>query len=90
MRLSKSEVNETAAAAADQRKLTARALITDSTAEVENNRPESVRKLAQAHDASARTVYAALMRMAKLLKKSARCVNKWFSLEMKKEQFRMY
>jgi hypothetical protein len=86
MRLSKSEVNETAAAAADQRKLTARALIT----EVENNRPESVRKLAQAHDASARTVYAALMRMAKLLKKSARCVNKWFSLEMKKEQFRMY
>jgi hypothetical protein len=24
------------------------------------------------------------------LKKSARCVNKWFSLEMKKEQFRTY
>jgi hypothetical protein len=39
---------------------------------------------------SARTVYAALMRTAKLSKKSARCVNKWFSLEMKKELFRMY
>ncbi len=34
-------------------------------------------------------VYAALMRMAKLSTKSARCVNKQFSLEMKKEQFRM-
>ncbi len=39
---------------------------------------------------SARTVYAALMRTAKLSKRSARCVNKWFSLEMKKERFRMY
>ncbi len=71
--------------AADQRKFTTRALFVDSTAEVEN---ESVRKLAQAHDVTARTVYAALMRTAKLLKKSARCVNKWFSLEMKKERFR--
>jgi hypothetical protein len=52
---------------------------------VENDRRERVRKLAQAHDVSARTVYAALMRTAKLLKKSARCINKWFSLEMKKE-----
>ncbi len=76
--------------AADQRKLTARALIADSPAEVENDQRESVRKLAQAHDVSARTVYAALMRMAKLLKKSASCVNKWFSLEMKKERFRTY
>jgi hypothetical protein len=33
-------------------------------------------------------VYAALMRMAKLSKKSARWVKKRFSLEMKKEQFR--
>jgi hypothetical protein len=56
---------------------------------VENDRQERVRKLAQAHDVSARTVYAALMRMAKLLKKSARCVNKWFSLEMKKDRCRM-
>jgi hypothetical protein len=75
---------------ADQKKLTARALFADSAAEVENDRRESVRKLSQAHDVTARTVYAALMRTAKLLKKSARCVNKWFSLEMKKEQFRTY
>jgi hypothetical protein len=57
-------------------------------AEVENDRRENVRKLAQAHDVSARTVYAALMRMAKLSKMSARWVNKWSSLEMKKEHFR--
>ncbi len=79
-----------AAAAADQKKLTARALFADSAAEVENDRRESVRKLAQSHDMTARTVYAALMRKVKLLKKSARCVNKWFSLEMKKERFRTY
>ena len=73
--------------AADQ---SARALIAYSAAEVENDRQESVRKLAQAHDVTARTVYAALMRTAKLLKKTARCVNKWFSLEMKKERFKTY
>jgi hypothetical protein len=56
-------------------------------AELENNRRENVRKLAQALEVSARTVYAALMRTAKL---SKRCVNKWFSLEMKKERFRAY
>jgi hypothetical protein len=33
-------------------------------------------------------VYAALMRTAKLSKKSARWVKKRFSLEMKKERFR--
>jgi hypothetical protein len=49
-------------------------------AEVENDRRENVRKLAQAYDVSARTVYAALMRMAKLSKKSARWVNKRSSL----------
>jgi hypothetical protein len=38
----------------------------------------------------ARMVYAALMRTAKLSKRSAKCVNKWFFLEMKKELFRMY
>ncbi len=37
--------------------------------ELENDRRENVRKLSQAHDVSARTVYAALMRMAKLSKK---------------------
>ncbi len=55
---------------------------------VENDQRENVRKLAQAHDVSARTVYAALMTTAKLSKKSARWVNKRFSLEMKKELFR--
>jgi hypothetical protein len=59
-------------------------------AKLENDRQENVRKLAQALDVSARTVYAALMRTAKLSKKSARCVSKWFSLEMKKERFRAY
>jgi hypothetical protein len=73
-------------AAADQRKFTSRALFADGTTEVENDWQESVRKLAQAHDVMARTVYAALMRTAKLLKKSARWVNKWFSFEMKKER----
>jgi hypothetical protein len=57
-------------------------------AELENDRQENVRKLTQALDVSARTVYAALMRTAKLSKKSARRVKKWFSLKMKKEQFR--
>jgi hypothetical protein len=56
---------------------------------VENDRRENVKKLSQAPDMSARMVYATLMRMAKLSKKSARCVNKRFSLEMKKERFRM-
>ncbi len=58
------------------------------TAKVENDRRENVRKLTQAHDVSARTVYAALMRTAKLSKKSARWVNKRSSLEMKEELFR--
>jgi hypothetical protein len=39
---------------------------------------------------SARTVYAALMRTAKLSKKVCQVCNKWFSLEMKKELFRTY
>jgi hypothetical protein len=59
-------------------------------AELENDRRENVRKLSQAHDVLARTVYTALMRTAKLSKKSARWVKKRFSLEMKKEQFRTY
>ncbi len=57
---------------------------------MENDQRESDRKLSEAHDVSARTVYTALMRTAKLSKKSARCVNKWFSLEMKKERLRTY
>jgi hypothetical protein len=74
-----------AAAAADQRNLNTKASIADMAAELENDRGENVRKLVQALDVSARTVYAALIRTAKLSKKSARCVNRWFSLEMKKE-----
>jgi hypothetical protein len=54
---------------------------------LENDRRENVKKLAQALEVSAKTVYAALMRTAKLSKKS---VKKRFSLEMKKEQFRTY
>ncbi len=78
------------AAAADQRNLFTKASIADIAADWENDRLENVRKLAQAYDVSARTVYAALMRTAKLSKRSARCVNIWFSMEMKKERFRTY
>jgi hypothetical protein len=59
-------------------------------AKLENDRRENVRKLAQALDVSAKTVYAALMKTAKLSKKSARLAKKLFSLEMKNEQFRSY
>ncbi len=58
-------------------------------AKFENDQQEKVRKLSQAYDMSARTVYTNLMRTAKLSKKSARWVKKLFSLEMKKERFRM-
>jgi hypothetical protein len=74
--------------AADQRNLITEASIADMAAKVENDRRENVRKLSQAHDVSARTVYVALMRMAKLSKKSARWVNKRSSIEMKNELFR--
>jgi hypothetical protein len=76
--------------AADQRNLNTKASIADMAAELENDRRENVRKFAQALEVSARTVYAALMRTVKLSKKSAKCVNKWLSLEMKKERFRAY
>jgi hypothetical protein len=72
----------------DQRILITKASIADMALEVENDWRENVSKLSQAHDVSARMVYATLMRMAKLSKKSARWVNKRFSLEMKKERFR--
>ncbi len=67
-----------------------KASIPNMAAELENNRRENVRKLAKALDVSARMVYAALMRTAKLSKKSARWVKKRFSLEMKKERLRMH
>ncbi len=81
-------MEEKAAAAADQRNRITKASIADMAAEVENDRRENVRKLAQAHDVTARTVYAALMRTAKLSKRSARWLNKRLSLEMKKERIR--
>ncbi len=46
----------------DQRNLNTNASIADIAAEVENDRRESVRKLSQAYDVTARTVHAALMR----------------------------
>ncbi len=56
--------------AADQRNLNTKASIADMAAELENDQPENVRKLAQALDVLAKMVYAALMRTAKLSKKS--------------------
>ncbi len=47
-------------AAADQRNLITKASIAKIAAEMGNDRRENVRKLAQAHDVSARMVYAAL------------------------------
>jgi hypothetical protein len=46
--------------AADQRNFTATVSIADIAAEVENDRQESVMKLAQAHDVSVKTVQATL------------------------------
>jgi hypothetical protein len=62
---------------ADQRNLNM-TFIADMAAELENDRRENVRKLSQAYDVSARTVYAALMRTAKLSKKSALWVKNGF------------
>jgi hypothetical protein len=76
------------AAAADQRNFNTKASIADMAAELENDRQENVRKLAQDLDVSSTTVYTALMRTVKLSKKSARWVKIQFSLKMKKEQFR--
>jgi hypothetical protein len=59
-------------AAAYQRNLNTKASIADAAAELVNDLRENVRKLAQALDVSTRTVYAALMRTAKVSKKSAR------------------
>jgi hypothetical protein len=72
--LSIEKVKKKTTAAADQRNLISKAFIADMAAEVENNQWESVRKLAQSPDVSVRTVYTALMRTAKLSKKSARWV----------------
>jgi hypothetical protein len=55
-RLSKGEIGERAAAAADQRNLNATVSIAEIAAEVENDRQESAMKLAQDHDVSDKTV----------------------------------
>ncbi len=47
-------------AAADQRNFTTNASVSDMAAKMENHWRESVRKLAQAHDVSARKVHGAL------------------------------
>ncbi len=59
-RLSKGKIWERAAAAADQRNLTATVSIADIATEVENNLRESVMKLTQAHNVSVKMVYATL------------------------------
>ncbi len=51
------EAKPSAAAAANQRSLNAKASIADITAKVENDQWESVRKLAQARDISTLTVH---------------------------------
>ncbi len=61
---------------ADQRNLNTTTCIANMAAELENDWRENVRKLSQAHDVSARMVYAVLMRTAKLSEKSARWVKK--------------
>jgi hypothetical protein len=65
-------------AAADQRNFNTKASIADMATELENDQRENVKKLAQASDVSARTIYATLMRTAELSKKSARWVIKVF------------
>jgi hypothetical protein len=64
-----------AAAVADQRNLKTKASIA-MAATLENDRRENVRKISQAYYVSTRTLHAALMRTAKLSKKSARWVKK--------------
>jgi hypothetical protein len=88
--VSKGEAGETAAAAKDHRKFTANASIADMAAEIENDRWESVRKLAQNHDVSARMVHGALRITWSSQRSRPRWAAKRFSFEMKKERFRTY
>jgi hypothetical protein len=59
-RLSKGKIGERASAAADHKNLTVTVSIAGIADEVENDRRESVMKLAQAHDVSAKMVHAIL------------------------------
>jgi hypothetical protein len=73
--------------AADQKHLNAKASITDIAAKVENDEQESVRKHAQAHGMSNKTVH--LHKDLQLSKKLASCVTpKLLDEEMKKKQIR--
>jgi hypothetical protein len=58
--ISKGEIGEKSAAAADQKNLTVTVSIAEIAAEMENDRRESVMKLTQDHDVSAKTVHATL------------------------------
>jgi hypothetical protein len=61
------------------------ASIAKIAAEVENDSWESVMKLNEAHDISAKTLHEDLL----LLKKSARCITKMLFKKMKKERVRV-
>jgi hypothetical protein len=69
---------------ANPRNLSAKASITDITAEVENDQQESVMKLAQAHEMLAKIIHSALHKDLQLLEKSTRWVTKMLYEEMKK------
>ncbi len=84
---SKGKVGETAAAAMDQRIFTENASIANMAAKMENDRRESVRKLPQAHDISARTVHGVLRITWSSQRSRPRWAAKRFSFEMK-ERFR--
>jgi hypothetical protein len=71
--------------AADQRDLTVKASIVDIPTEVENDWRKSVMKLAQAHDVSAKTVYATLHKDLQLEKKPAGWVTNMLYKETKKK-----
>ncbi len=71
-RFSKGEIGERAAAVADQRNLITKVSIARIAAEVENEHRESVMKLAQDHDVSAKMVHGTLHSDQVALKKSAR------------------
>jgi hypothetical protein len=86
--LSKGEIGETAATAADHRNLTEKASITNSAAEVENDWWETAMKLAQAHDVSAKRVHHS-SHGSGALKKLVRWEIKLLFEEMKKDRLRM-
>jgi hypothetical protein len=71
-------------AVAEPRNLNARDSITNITAEVENDQPESVMKLAQAHEMLDKMIHSALHKNLQLSQKLTRWVTKMLYEEMKK------